>query len=247
MKSPREENNREHILQAHHSAWTSRFAFEELESVIEHTEAGMRLYDIKHHANHAVRFGGHDPGVCCRIIGGSARLIAGWPAQGRALTVDSVALGRELDHPFSLALALSFAGTSHLLLEEPEQVAARMDELSNVVHVHGFAPIKPNLDLLQGWGRIAVDGDSAGIDTMESGLDALEKAGMRRLSFQYYVLADGHRRLGSTDVAIRAVDRAIRVVEETKERRWEPEIHRLKAVLLQSKGEAGSAEAESHF
>ena len=241
------DNNEEHILQAHHSAWTSRFAYEELESVIVHTEAGLRLYDKDRHRSHSVRYGGHDPGVCCRLMGGIARLIAGLPTQGRNLTVDSVDLARELDHPFSLALALSFSGTSHLFLGEPEQVATRMDELSQVVNIHGFAPIKPNLEMLRGWAKIAVDGDSSGIQIMEGGLAQLEKAGLNRLSFQLAILADAFRRLGSTEPAISAIDQAIDVVASTNERRWESEIRRLKGELLEASGAEGAPEAEAFY
>ena len=86
------EDSEEHTLQAHHSAWTSRFAYGELDSVIAHTKAGLRLYDKDRHHSHLARYGGHDTGVCCRIMGGLARTIAGLPTQGRNMTVDSVDL-----------------------------------------------------------------------------------------------------------------------------------------------------------
>jgi predicted ATPase len=180
-------------------------------------------------------------------MGGIARLVAGLPTQGRNLAVDSVEPARELDHPFSLALALSFSGTSHLFLGEPELVATRMDELSQVVNNHGFVPIKPNLDMLRGWARIAVDGDSSGIQIMEDGLAQLEKLGMNRLSFQLAILADAFRRLGSAEPAMSAIGRAIDVVESTNERRWESEIHRLKGELLEAGDADGAKEAEASY
>lgn len=119
-----------------------------------------------------------------------------------------------------------------------------MAELSQVIEEHGFAAIKPNMVMLTGWSRIAVDGDSRAIELVESGFAELESAGVKRLSFQLFLLADAHHRLGASDAALAAVTRAAEVADSTFERRWEAEIHRLKGKVLLSDPAAEKAEIE---
>ena len=51
-------------LQAHHSAWSTRWMSGELTKAHAHTQEGCRLYDLERHASHRHTYGGHDPGAC---------------------------------------------------------------------------------------------------------------------------------------------------------------------------------------
>src|SRR5262249_7636349 len=54
------------LLEAHHELWANLFALGEIVSARAHMEQGIALYDPQKHRHHAFRYGGHDPGVCCR-------------------------------------------------------------------------------------------------------------------------------------------------------------------------------------
>jgi hypothetical protein len=64
-------------------------------------------------------YGGHDPGVCARIIGGFTSWLIGYPDQSLASVADALALAERLGHPFSLGIALLQATVLHQLRREP--------------------------------------------------------------------------------------------------------------------------------
>lgn len=232
------------LLQAHHAAWTSRFAREELHTVRSHTEQGIALYNMDEHRSHALLYGGHDPGMCCRIIGGLATLFLGFPNQAQRLIEDGIELAEQLDHALSLALALSFSGTAYLYLRQPRLMSARMDALSTVCVEHGFGHFGPMERMLRGWAEVEEAQSSDGIAAMCEALAEFRDTGAKRLSFQLAILADAYGRLGRVEESLAVLSEAISVVKETGERRWEPEIYRLKGEMLTFGGKQDQAEAE---
>jgi len=220
------------LLQAHHAAWTSRFTREELHSVRRHTEQGIALYNMDEHRSHALLYGGHDPGMCCRIIGGLTMLLLGFPEQGRRLIMDGVKLAEDLGHALSLALALSFSGTVYLYLREPSAVRDRVEALSTLCSKHGFGHFGPMAKMLRGWAEVEKSGSTDGIEMMRDGLDAFRATGAKRLSFQLAILTDAFGRTGQFEKAPETLSEALDVIESTGERRWEPEVYRLKGEML---------------
>jgi tetratricopeptide (TPR) repeat protein len=89
-------------------------------ATLEHCEAGRRLYDPERHRSHRLQYGGHDPGVCGRFIGGQAHWLLGYPEKGLALANAALALAERIAHPFSLASALLFNGVLHLDCGDPD-------------------------------------------------------------------------------------------------------------------------------
>jgi hypothetical protein len=101
-------------LHAHHSAWTTSLFAGDPATIREHCEAGRRHYDPERHCSHRLQYGGHDPGVCGRFIGGQAHWLLRYPEKGLALASAALALAERIAHPFSLASALLFNGVLHL-------------------------------------------------------------------------------------------------------------------------------------
>jgi len=94
-------------LQAHHSAWaTWAFAGDPSKTRV-HTEAGRLLYDPEKHAFHRFVYGGHDPGVCARLLGAWAEWLLGYPEKALASIADSLSMAQRIAHPFTLSLSLS--------------------------------------------------------------------------------------------------------------------------------------------
>ncbi len=50
--------------------WATMLWLGEFEAARRHFGQGMALYDREQHRSHAVLYGGHDPGVCCRMMSG---------------------------------------------------------------------------------------------------------------------------------------------------------------------------------
>lgn len=90
-------------LQAHHAAWVSFSWLGDQEKAWEHVKNGLKLYDPKKHAAHALRYGGHDAGVCARGHGGLPLWLLGYPDQAVRLADDGLKLAESLAHGPSLA------------------------------------------------------------------------------------------------------------------------------------------------
>ena len=63
------------ILQAGHASWTTNFFLGDFKYTREQAERGIALYDVVEHRSHKFLYGGHDPGVCCRTVGGMSTYI----------------------------------------------------------------------------------------------------------------------------------------------------------------------------
>ena len=113
-------------LQAHHAAWTTSFFRGELFPGRSQCEEGRRLYDFERHRSHAMLYGGHDPGVCARIIGGFTSWLIGYPDQSLASVADALALAERLGHPFTLGITLLQATVLHQLRREPGMALQRV-------------------------------------------------------------------------------------------------------------------------
>ncbi len=235
------------LLEAHHAAWTSRFTCDELRPVLEHIEKGMALYDFDKHRSYAFLYGGHDPGVCARIIGALTLCLLGHLDRARDLAAEGVALANKLGHPFTLALALSFSTSVFLFRREPRLVAAQAETLSALCAKEGFPHFSAMADMLQGWALAKQGQTNEGISRMQVGLDAVRQAGVQRLSFQLVILADAYCFVDQIEKGLDVVNEALDVVERTGERRWESEAHRLKGELLLAMASTEAAAAENIF
>jgi predicted ATPase len=85
----------------------------------DHAAEGIALYQVERHRSQAFVYGGHDPGVCCRIHGGWALWLLGYPDQGLKVVRQALTLARELAHPHSLVWALISNAVHHQLRREP--------------------------------------------------------------------------------------------------------------------------------
>ena len=97
-----------------------------------HLEQGLRLYNPERHRSHAGSYGGHDPGVCCRMVTASSLWLLGYPDQAVVSSQSSLELAQQLDHPFSLTIALVFAAMLHHCRREAPLTQARTEDRHNV-------------------------------------------------------------------------------------------------------------------
>jgi predicted ATPase len=243
------ERDKELLLQAHHSAWASILYGGEFLRCREHAEQGFALYDPKEHCSHALRYGGHDPGVCCRYHGAVALWFLGYPDQAMTMAHDAVRLATDLSQPFSLAIALSylsflhqFRGEARLAQEQAEATIARSTE-------QGVFQDQATGIIIRGW-AVAAQGDlEAGTTAVQDGLAALRAAGAD-VGRSYYLalLADICGRAGRPEAAQSAIAEALVFAEEGGEHWWEADLYRLQGefLLAQSKGNHAQAEACFH-
>src|SRR5436189_3204026 len=107
-------------LHTHHNAWSTWSFAGDPAKTRAHTEAGRLLYNSEKHASHRFVYGGHDPGVCARLLGAWAEWLLGYPEKALASIADSLSMAERIAHPFTLSLALTFYAVIHLNRREPE-------------------------------------------------------------------------------------------------------------------------------
>ncbi len=99
-------------LEAHHAMSPTTLWVGDPEATRRHTEEGIALYDKDLHRSLAFLYGGHDPGVCCRMHSSVALWMLGHPTQAMERSRSGMALARELGHPGSIVNAFPFAISS---------------------------------------------------------------------------------------------------------------------------------------
>jgi predicted ATPase/class 3 adenylate cyclase len=222
-------------LEAHHTAWFTRFYLGELAAARGHCDEGCRLYDFERHRSLALLYGGHDPGVCARYIGAWADWILGYPDKALAGINDAVGLAERLAHPLSLDLAYLYAAVLHLFRREPEIALQRTDAAEILASEQRLAlMIEPNM--LRSSASLAQGALKQAGASISEGLAARKKMGSYMFrAYDLALMAEVLERAGDHDGALAALADAVAIGEESGERWWEAEIHRLRGTFLLSR------------
>jgi predicted ATPase len=112
----------------------------EQKAAVPHLERGKTLYSRERHAGQAFIYGGHDAGACARWHLAFNRWVLGWPEQALGHMRDAMRLAEELDHPQTLAIALSYAAWLHFQRGEHRAAAGIVEELIALSEANGFEP-----------------------------------------------------------------------------------------------------------
>jgi DNA-binding SARP family transcriptional activator/predicted ATPase len=191
------------------------------------------LYDPGRHAPNAYLFG-HDPRVSAQGYLTHLLWLQGRADAAQKLAEKTICQAETLSHPFSLAYALSFAGT-HLqqFLHRPAAVLRLAEQGADLASKHCFAMWKADADILGGWAITAEGGVAHGIDRIRIGIDTWQQSGGEvALPYHLGLLADAYRLAGEAGAGLSTVADALARCERTGERWWEPELWRLRGELL---------------
>ena len=176
-------------------------------------------------------YGGHDPGVCAQIIGGFTNWLIGYPDQSLASGNDALSLAERLGHPFTLGITLPPGDRVTPVRREPGMVLQRV-HAAEVVAAEQRLSLHINSRVLRG-GALAAQGAGAeAVAMIREGLSERNRAGAKLYRpFCLAVFAEALEATGEHDSALAALSEALAVAQETGERWWEAEIHRLKGVV----------------
>jgi class 3 adenylate cyclase/predicted ATPase len=236
-------------LQAHHAAWTTYLARGEFLSCREHAEKGIALYKPDEHRAHAFVYGGHDPGVCCRVHAAMALWYLGYADQALEKAQDAATLAEELAHPYSLAQTFNYSTYLHQCRREARLVQERAEATIGLCEEQVIAPQYAAMGhAFRGWAVAAGGQANEAIAEMRQGLAALRARGIgARRPYLLTLLADACRRARRVDEGLNALAEALHLVEETGERTWEAEMYRIKGELLLSRSKENELEAKASF
>ena len=237
------------LLQGNMEVGWSHFFLGELEQAREHLERVLALYDPERHSSHAFTYG-DDPAVSARSNLAQALWLLGHVDQSLRYSEENLAILRsQVQHPYSVAFGLVLAAVVRQYRSDVPATRALVDEALALAEAHGLVFIGAMASMLNGW-VLAQQGDLAeGIAQMRDGLAAQLATGAQ-LARPYWLclIAGACLESGAALEGLALLDEAEAAVQQTSERYWEAEIHRLRGQLLLATAKpAAPASAEACY
>jgi predicted ATPase/class 3 adenylate cyclase len=221
------------LLQGNMEVGWSHYFLGELEQAREHLERVLALYDPERHSSHAFTYG-DDPAVSARSNLAQVLWLLGHVDQSLRYSEENLEILRsQINHPYSVAFGLDLAAVVRQYRSDASATRALVDEALALSEAHGLAFIGAMASILKGW-TLAQEGDLAeGIAQMRRGLAAQLATGAE-LARPYWLclIAEACLESGAALEGLALLDEAEAAVQQTDERYWEAEIHRLRGQLL---------------
>ena len=221
------------LLQGNMEVGWSHFFLGELEQAREHLERVLALYDPERHSSHAFTYG-DNPATSARSALASVLWLLGYPDQALRCSEENLAILRSLvQHPYSVAFGFTVAAFLRQYLGDPPAARALAEEAVVISEAHGLAFIGAMASMFEGWARTREGELDEGMAQMRRGLAAQLATGAELARpYWLWLLAEACQRTGAAREGLALLDDADAAVEQTHERYWEAEIHRLRGRLL---------------
>jgi class 3 adenylate cyclase/predicted ATPase len=212
-----------------------------------HHDKAITLYDPAEHRPLTMRFG-QDTKVTVLGFRALALWLLGYPEAGLRDANESLKNAREIGQAATLMPALVGAAMIYILCRNRGKAAAYADELIALAEEKGL-PLWWALGMMNRGIELALGGKpSEASEILISGITAQRTtAAAFLIPFYLSNLARAHAELRQFEEAWRCVGEAITLVETTKEKWCEAEIHRTAGELALMSLEPEAAKAEAHF
>ena len=167
-------------------------------------------------------------------LGALIAWLRGYPDRSAAITDKALARAREVNHPYSLAWALSFCAVLRQIRGEVSETRALAEECVALCQQHDFPFWLASGRIMRGW-ALTDEGEqvAAGVAELREGLAGWRQS-EARLYTPYFTccLAEGYLAAGQPADGLAPLAEMIDTVECTGEGWWQPELYRLTGELL---------------
>ena len=231
------------LLQAHHAAWPTPMLCGDFADAYKHVEQGLALYDERQHRHHAFHYIGHDPAVCAHALGAIIAWVLGHPERAAQHADSSMQLARRLEHAPTLAHALWFVCTYHVLRADVAAALTTSTELLALCEEHQLALPKAAGMLFRGWALVRDGEIEKGLELVRRGVTAWEQSGAGAFLQQgRFLLAETCSVSGRREEALELLTTALTHGTQTGARWCEARVHHLRAQLFSASSEWPQAE-----
>jgi predicted ATPase len=223
-------------LLAHQAVAQTNWLSGEVASVVDSAESAIALYVPERHHILAASYGGHDPGVASRSCLALNLWILGEPERAGRTSEDAIALARRIDHRYSLVFALLFDAMLQKQCREPERVCQQTDAAIELAKDQPWwaAVLRSWAAALRGWALAQQGRADEGIARLRDAIAEFRRARFESLlPYLLSLLAESYAAAGDCAAALRTVEEALDITEETREGYVEAELHRLKGEWLE--------------
>jgi predicted ATPase/predicted negative regulator of RcsB-dependent stress response len=174
--------------------------------------------------------------------------LLGYPDQAFDLNQQLLSRVRKMGYPYYLAVTL---GTSscviHVFRSEFGQLQEQAQELIDLSTKKGFGLYRAWGKIFLGRAQVEVGNIEVGLANLQAGLDAFRATGhIHILTLMLAVQAEAFAIVGQNDDGLKILSEALRLANETGERFYEAELHRLRGELLLA-ASGGEDEVEACF
>ena len=139
---------------------------------------------------------------------------------------EAIRLARAIDHPYSQAVALAYAGITHQMRHDLPELRDTVDELRQLCGRYEFAYYREWALILDGWSRPG----ASGIDLVRRGVGNLKSQGaFARMPYWLSLLADLSGRDSQPGAARATLDAALAAASVHDDVWWLPEVMRMRA------------------
>jgi DNA-binding SARP family transcriptional activator len=155
-----------------------------------------------------------------------AHWLLGHDEEARSACQEAISLAREVDNPWSLAVALAYGGVTRQMRRDAAELKDTVDELRELCDRYDFAYYREWGLILDGWSRAG----EPGIGLAQHGIDNLRSQGsFARMPYWLSLLADLLERTGRPDAARATLDAALATGHSHQDVWWLPEVMRMRA------------------
>jgi predicted ATPase len=247
LAEARRQNDAGLMLEAHRVLGSTLYYSGEFSAARAHLEQGIALYDPQQHRCHTELFG-FDPGVVCHAIAAPALSILGYPDQAQQRIQTALTLAQATSHPHSLGAALNWTVELHQHSGEPQVGQEHAERSLAFSSDQGFSHWVAWAKQHRGW-ALAMQGRSKeGIAQLHQGRDMLQDLGLElAMTGVLGNIAEAYGHAGQPEAGLQAMAEALKLVEQTGERRYEASLYRIKGELLLGLSADRRTEAETCF
>ncbi|MBI3801073.1 MAG: hypothetical protein HY268_29385, partial [Deltaproteobacteria bacterium] len=198
----------------------------------EYLEHSIALYNPQQHHAHAFVYG-FDPGITGLSYLTLVLWCLGYPDQALKKSQETLALARQLSHPFSLCMALINTAMFRKSCWNGQAVQEQAEEVIAISTEHGFAEWLTMGDIFRGWALAEQGQVQEGISQLRRGLTAYrgpigaESVVPWSLSF----LAEAYDKGEQVEEGLDALAEALGMMQRTGEGAEEAEVYRLQGQL----------------
>jgi predicted ATPase len=213
----------------------------------QHLERARALYDPVHHADLRYQYG-QDIGAAAACYLCWALWHLGYVDQAETIAAEAMEHAEAVSHPFTRVYAICHArGMMDIFRRRPEQARTYARLVVSLCAEHGFPFWGAGGRILDGWAAVSQGRVYEGLKELRAGLKAWRHHTGARLWLPIFLAlqAEGYAKAGETDAALRVIDEALKVSDETGERWALPEVVRMKAAILLAIGDTSASEIEA--
>jgi DNA-binding winged helix-turn-helix (wHTH) protein/predicted ATPase len=218
-------------LQAHHALWTTHYLRGDFAAALRHLDVGEPLYEPDD--RRAALVYGMDPKMAALGYRALVTWVMGDPDRAVALAAEAVAHTLALEHPLSVAQAMLFSAWVRQARREPGECLRDAEAALAYSATYELPFWMPNALQVRGWALVELGRADEGMAEWRRGIELWSRVrGAAGRTAYEATLAEAHLRAGRLADARGVLDRCKALIETSRERYFEADIHRIDAALV---------------